>query len=402
MFINKKIGRTIAFSLLSAVIVVSQLQGMIRVRGNVDPNQDNCIVNSENATVVQGRSLSTVFVERNGSVREGNNGDLNGASRNVYEVIERPSLYQRFSGPCGLYSSFNLFRLKGNMREGRAYFDRNLSGWQRRINHHNLRQGVQSNDIQTLLDRLLRGKNKNNVSISFCDPDASNRRVVSHAHTLDGGSMRAKIRAFRQGTSQYLVISSKGRDRLQCLDLTWDNRNGRKRSLRNHWLVIKLSWHGRAMRSAVRIETLDSGNPRDNRFAADIHWYYYLFARSNIVAVNAPAIRYNAPRNNQPRMNQQPQRMMMNQPQRNNQPRMNQQPQRMMMNQPRRNNQPRMNQQPQRMMMNQPQRNNQPRMMVQQPQQMMQQPRRNNQPRMMVQQPQQMMQLGGQRMMRRN
>ena len=307
-------------------------------------NRDNCLVSGDNERLHVGRSLETVFVKRNNTVNEGNNANFNNGSRNVYKVIERPSLYQGFDGPCGYYSGLNVFRSKGNLQQGRQYYDANINGWERLVGV-NPQAGLYGDDIEKLLKRLLRGVDKSNVSIASFDVDASNHEVDHQVITLDGKPFRDKIKAFRQGTSQYIVISTKKEHRnsiwdkknLRCMNLNWDDRYNRKACLGKHWLVIKLSWknRNRAMACPAKIEVFDSGLIRDNRFAARIHWYYYLFVCSDIVRVNGPAIRENDVVNFNdlvaPRMMQQPQ-MMMQQP---NQQRMmnqgmNQQPRQMM------------------------------------------------------------------------
>jgi len=266
--------------------------GSYNSRVHIDPNHDGCFIDAQDGSLQAGRMKEARFVmETNGRekmLREVSSSHV--VNKNFYKVREIPCLYQKIHGLCGYYALFNLMRLKQNEKKvsstdydfilNRQKFKAHFADWQEHVNR--LRRGrngvgLTNREVESLIRSKAKVLCKKNVMISMCSVGECNPRKV---RTFDHRTIRKKIKDFRKGIPQYLILSTSTDKKIKGIKIKWDDRRGRLSCLPNHWIAMKIEWEGRPQKSPVIISVVDSGGPRDNRFTALVHWYYYMFAQS--------------------------------------------------------------------------------------------------------------------------
>ena len=302
---NKLSGQTIG------EFKVVKSGGNLCVERFLEANKDGCIISSIDKKLEIGRakeayfmmnktgrkiSQATIedFVKANKNdqyfYRDGQHAK---ASKHVYAIRSIPSLQQPVSGPCGYYATFNILRLFRHHKKflgissydfmmNRSLFEKTfLNRWENYIGKNSLSNEDIVKIFQNKVFYNIEGL-KTSFTISGLGLNEFNDRKIS---TLDGRSLTDKIKDFRtKGTSQYLIIGtdSPNDKKIWGIDFSWDDRNNRRACIKNHWLAVKIEWMGKPQTSPIMISVADSGGPKDNRFAALIHWYYYIFTHLDL------------------------------------------------------------------------------------------------------------------------
>jgi len=256
------------------------------------------------------RALETIFVFEKGQKKPFRVGIANPSECNnfhkiyrkdVYKIIDVPSLDQFYGGPCGYYSIFNL---RNFMEYGVAMRNSNCD-YNFMLDRKKLNQFFSEKCLQisrggkewkgglngTMMKNIIKRKFpefiRDNVMISCCNVFSWRERTIGNLDscikTFDNKSIKNKIIDFRGGREQYIIIGTlfgQNETEIDSVELDWDNRNNRRSCTKNHWLTMKMQWQGKPMQSPVKIFIADSDGRKENRFSALIHWYYYLFVHS--------------------------------------------------------------------------------------------------------------------------
>ncbi|MFC1842680.1 hypothetical protein ACFLYU_03425 [Candidatus Dependentiae bacterium] len=276
---------TLTGSKICDICVNKRNDGSSAVSVGLDPNNDGCIKAAEDEKLHVGQSLETVFMKSGRNLYIAEAADLVGADKNVYKIIQKPSLYQEVSGPCGYYALNNLLKeCTGNTScsclLNRAEFDQ-FYDEVRGYNEYKL--AVSNIAMRDIIENKLTQLCKKNVMVSVEDINHYNILHERNVITFGGGTAMDRVKDFQEnGTPQYIVASTSERGSIPGLRLYWDNIDDRLYSTDNHWLAIKIEWadENRPGKCPVHITVFDSSGPKDNRFSAIVHWYYYVFAHS--------------------------------------------------------------------------------------------------------------------------
>jgi len=289
-------------SVICQIKVEAKRNGSFKTYVNVNPNHDGCIVSAQDGSLSVGNAKEAIFVIENSRkgkrIRQVSGKDIKKRSKNIYKILELPSLYQaendsKKNGTCGYFSLYHLLQMKCNSKKiykgeydfllDRRHFEPLYQDWKKYIQKRRRRRksdGLSNREIEQLIRNKVDQLVNSNITIFACEINSLDRRRII---TLDGSSIQHKIRDFRKkGTPQYLIVSTSQKKGIHGISLDWDNRCGRLTCIPNHWIAISLHWEGKPEKSPVKICIADSGGSRDNRFAALIHWYYYLFVQSKL------------------------------------------------------------------------------------------------------------------------
>jgi len=278
------------------IITVNKKHNSYQTSFQINPNCDGCLISSDDDKLYIGKKLEAIFVMEKGwegkRIKIGNVHDFRRKSKYVYKVCQLPCVNQKEEGVCGFGSLCNILHLKEHhgyvenydFMLNRSSFECNLADWERYI--YGRRRGSRNDGLSNVeLKRLINNKVHQlchrNVILSFFDVDDNidNWHYRKYNTFSSGGSMRDRIKDFqRNGTPQYIIASTSIKKRMRSVKLDWDDRSDRLSCLPNHWIALKIEWKGISMNSPVILTVVDSGGPRDNRYAALIHWYYKLFA----------------------------------------------------------------------------------------------------------------------------
>ncbi|MFC1841616.1 hypothetical protein ACFLYA_00930 [Candidatus Dependentiae bacterium] len=269
------------------IVVKESNERSYTVSAKIDPNHDGCIKNSEDGNLHLAEALEEIFVKIGDNVTIGSARDFIMGNKNVYKVIQHPSLMQPYDGPCGYYALFNILKLlTGTVLPSqlldRYSFEPLFYDW-KQYNNGNI--AVSNIAMKGLIENKIPELCKRNVMVSCEDVNAANRLHEKSVITFGGGSVEERIRDFQQnGIPQYLIVGTNERQNtgINGLNLLWSDIDNRLACTENHWLVIKIEWQNSCIpgRCPVIVTVMDSGGARDNRYATTIHWYYYLFAHS--------------------------------------------------------------------------------------------------------------------------
>jgi len=219
------------------------------------------------------------FIANTRDVNEINESDFikNGKRKNFYEVTARTCLRQPKSGPCGWYSMYHLSKLKnGGSLLKRNLFESTFDYSKRYCDTSSsraMKEFIESGNVKGLYSRNVMIVCSKMNDLNYFD----NKKVITFGRY---NSIKERIKDFQKnGNTQYLIVSTSSKSSINGINLHWDDKNNRRSCMGNHWIAIRIAWQDRSKpgKCSVCMDVADSGSVKDNRYAALIHWYYYMF-----------------------------------------------------------------------------------------------------------------------------